>query len=403
MRIAFVHPRYPAAEGTGAVHDATQIVTGLADAGHEVAVYCPQAPADPVAHSGLTVHHLSGQSCHPHSDTRLDREVLARQDELANYDVVHAYPTSLLAAMGSLGSEEDVGAVLTLNSYRGVCAKNDLRHLDREACRQKSTTKCLNCLTRSSVGNGPSGSLYRAGSRLFSLRLVNRGEAQSDGVDAFQAVSPRVRDTYADFGFDRERISVVPNILDGRFEVDHASDFEEPFRLLYVGALRHRKGVDRLPAVLSRVRANANDAVELTIVGDGDLQDSLSSAVRDRGLTDGVDIVGRVAYEQLPAVYASHDLFVYPGRFEEPFGRVFLEALAAGTPVVSTAVGSVGEIVGEAGVLTEQHTAALADGIVSVLDRSTLEAMSAAAADRLDQYRRERVVRQFESLYETVR
>jgi hypothetical protein len=67
MQIAFIHPRFPSAEGTGATHSATQIVTGLADAGHDITVYCLEEPDKGAEISGLKLRHLSGHSKHPHT------------------------------------------------------------------------------------------------------------------------------------------------------------------------------------------------------------------------------------------------------------------------------------------------------------------------------------------------
>jgi glycosyltransferase involved in cell wall biosynthesis len=107
--------------------------------------------------------------------------------------------------------------------------------------------------------------------------------------------------------------------------------------------------------------------------------------------------------ERLPRVYADHDLVVYPGRWDEPFGRVFLEAMAAGTPVVSTDVGSVAEIVGDAGTVTGQSMSALADAVRSMLDERTLAQKSRVGKGRVDAYRSLEVIPQFETLYDRVR
>ncbi|AKH97427.1 glycosyl transferase family 1 [Halanaeroarchaeum sulfurireducens] len=60
MHIGFIHPSYPSAEGTGATHSATQIVYGLAEAGHNIDVYCP----DPLY---IFEHQLSTFSGHTYS------------------------------------------------------------------------------------------------------------------------------------------------------------------------------------------------------------------------------------------------------------------------------------------------------------------------------------------------
>lgn len=78
MHIAFIHPSFPSAEGTGATHSATQIVTGLSEAGHDIDVYCAAEPQPDDISSNLELYHLSGESRHPHTNTKLNREVRAR-------------------------------------------------------------------------------------------------------------------------------------------------------------------------------------------------------------------------------------------------------------------------------------------------------------------------------------
>jgi len=398
MRIAFVHPQYPSAEGTGATYDATQIVSGLADAGHEVCVYCTQDP-DESGDSRLELRHLDGHSRHPHTPTRQNRELLARRGELQEYDILHSYLMSHIPAVAEIGDDADVRTIVTLNAYGGVCPKNDLCYLDREACRSRSTAKCLHCIARTSNTGDDNGYLYEATGRLFRLRLVNRADRVCDRIDAFQAISPHVRDIYATFGYDPAKIHVVPNILDPQFDRDHETSFEPPYRLLYAGSLSYRKGVDRLPEILSQVSARMSRDVSLTIVGTGELETALREEVRDRGLTDRVEFAGWLPYEALPDTYASHDAFVYPGRWDEPFGRVFIEAMATGTPVVSTAVGSVAEILGEAGTVAEQDVDALVEAVLSALDPETLREQSTAGRNRHERYTATEVVPAFERLY----
>ena len=214
MRIAFVHPRYPTAEGTGATHSATQIVTGLAANGHDIRVYCPQLPEEPSETTDLDLHHLSGNSRHPHTNTRLNKEIVARFDELRDFDIVHSYLTPLLPSIARVGEDPDVKTAVTLNAYGGTCAKNDLRYLNEEQCQSKSNSKCLNCIARTGFENDDHGFLYRTTGKLFSLWLINRGESRLEHIDAFRAPSAHVRSNYVNFGYDRDKISVTPHPIE---------------------------------------------------------------------------------------------------------------------------------------------------------------------------------------------
>jgi len=221
MRIAFVHPRFPTAEGTGATHSATQIVTGLAASGHDIRVYCPQLPDGDADTTDLELRHLDGNSRHPHTNTRLNKEILARLDELREFDVVHSYLTPLLPSIARVGEAPDVRTAVTLNAYGGTCAKNDLLYRNRKQCHDKSTSKCLSCIARTEFENDDQGFVYGSASKLFSLRLINEGESRLEHVDAFRAPSAHVRSNYAEFGYDEDKISVIPHPVDDDFRVAH--------------------------------------------------------------------------------------------------------------------------------------------------------------------------------------
>ncbi|RNJ27092.1 glycosyltransferase family 4 protein [Halosegnis longus] len=401
MKIAFIHPRYPFSDGTGATYSATQIVRGLSAAGHDVCVYCPSEPDDRVQDSNLELRYLTGNSNHPHTMTRLNRELSSRKDEFYEFDIVHSYLMRLMPSVGKIGRETDTGTVVTLNAYGGVCAKNDLRYRDETQCERKSTSRCLNCILRSGRDTDTSY-LYETASQAFSLRLINRSEHVLQHINAYQALTSHVKNIYTDFGFDGNKIVEIPNILDKKFDIAHEGDFNRPFKLLYVGYLKQSKGVDRLPEIVSKINKNSENEFELTIVGDGELRQSIKQECSRRGLTDVVEFTGQIPNEELPAVYAKHDIFLYPGRWDEPFGRIFLEAMATGTPVVTTDTGSVTEIIGGAGIVTEQSITALVEAVISITDNSELQCRSEEGKKKVDDYKRISVIPQFENLYKSI-
>ncbi|HEX2173210.1 MAG TPA: glycosyltransferase family 1 protein, partial [Dehalococcoidia bacterium] len=72
--------------------------------------------------------------------------------------------------------------------------------------------------------------------------------------------------------------------------------------------------------------------------------------VRQSPATDRIRLIGRVAEEDKPALYAGADAFVFPSRYEG-FGLTVLEALACGTPVVCSNAASLPEVAGDAALL----------------------------------------------------
>lgn len=401
MRIAFIHPHFPTAEGTGATHTATQIVDGLTRTDHEVTVYCTETPNLPLGESNVEFRHLTGNSNHPHTDTRLNEEVIARLEEFGEYDVVHSYLMSLLPAIAKIGEATDAATVVTLNAYLGICPKNDLLYLNKTHCESSSLSKCLNCIGRTGFEDEEYGYLYRTASQLFKLRLVRSAARRLEHVDAFRAPSAHVRENYVQFGYDPSKVRVIPHPVDESFNVDHRSDFEEPYDLLYVGSLIERKGVRKLVPVLAALTESEYD-FRLTVVGTGGLESMVREQAREYGVDHLIDFAGFVPNSELPSVYARHDCFVYPGIWEEPLARVYLEALSTGTPIVTSEYGSIESIIGDGGVTTDGSIDGFRRTILKLVRGNRFEQLSRGGERKIREYDRERIVNALTDVYDDV-
>ena len=145
-----------------------------------------------------------------------------------------------------------------------------------------------------------------------------------------------------------------------------------PLRLLFVGRLVERKGVEVLVRALPRV-LEERDAV-LTVVGEGEREGAIRVAAREAGVEDRVELTGYVSREELSRRYASCDIFVLPAVVDrkgdtEGLGVVLLEALKHERPVVASRVGGIPDIVeeGRTGWLVPPgDAAALADRILEL-------------------------------------
>ncbi len=126
------------------------------------------------------------------------------------------------------------------------------------------------------------------------------------------------------------------------------SNPQDPLRLLFVGRLVERKGVEVLVRALARLR-HRRDA-ELVIVGSGNRVDSVRQTAALEGVTDYVHFRGFVTAERLAREYVKSDIFVLPAVVDsrgdtEGLGVVLLEALAYERPVVASRAGGIPDIV----------------------------------------------------------
>ena len=168
------------------------------------------------------------------------------------------------------------------------------------------------------------------------------------------------------FGIAPARIEVVYNAIDERFLRGHANDAERqvlaeryllshPF-LLYAGRISPHKNVVRIIEAFSALKAELEKeqlfpGLKLIIIGDelSKHPDLRRTVIRSRMQND-VRFMGFIPIEVLRIFYDSAKVFVFPSLYEG-FGLPPLEAMAHGTPVVTSNTSSLPEVVGKAAVL----------------------------------------------------
>lgn len=189
-----------------------------------------------------------------------------------------------------------------------------------------------------------------------------------DHVHASVCVSRRIRDDLMeDHRFNPALTSTVHNAVDPPAPSPRpCRKADQQLRLLSLGRIEDQaKGVLWLPEILARLPAE----VTLTIAGDGPDLERLQRAARP--LAERIAFVGRVAPAEIPALMASHDVFVAPSRFEG-FMITLAEAMTSGcVPVASRIRGVTDTVVddGVTGLLFPVGDVAAAAGAIEHLRR----------------------------------
>ncbi|MCC6131949.1 MAG: glycosyltransferase [Acidobacteria bacterium] len=175
-------------------------------------------------------------------------------------------------------------------------------------------------------------------------------------------------------------VAVSATLREGDFGcVQRLRPADAPFRILFVGYLRHEKGLDLLLETYRTVLLSRPDA-ELVVVGNQPLTDRKAEAqfLRGAGLLPGrarVELKGYVPFgTRLFQEYADADVLVLPSR-SEGTPRVLVEARAFGCPVVATNVGGVSSSVSDGidGLLVESgDVRGLVRSVLSVADQPEL-------------------------------
>jgi len=197
------------------------------------------------------------------------------------------------------------------------------------------------------------------------------------------------------------RVVVIPNGLE-LTQFQARTSHVPSRRVIMVANLRPEKGHDTLIDAAAIVLNRFPDA-RFDIVGDGTERDRLIAYAHAKGVAAAVSFLGHC--EDVPARLSAADVFVLPSE-SEAFPNAVLEAMAAGLPVVASAVGGILEVVrnGETGLLVPpRRPDALADAIGRLLSDATLQERLGSTGRGLveSRYSFSKMVAAFDALYLT--
>ncbi len=207
-----------------------------------------------------------------------------------------------------------------------------------------------------------------------------------------------------------EKIDVIYNAYDERFAIEPPEEdvvrVRERYQLhdefvLYAGNVKPHKNLERLIEAFYLVRKRGLDHLKLVLIGDEiSKYTALRRAVHRYQLHKYVRFLGYVPEETLAVMYRLAGVFVFPSLYEG-FGLPPLEAMASGTPVVTSNLSSLPEVAGDAAVLVDPYDPhAIAEGIYRVLTDETLRrTLRLKGVARAGQFSWEQSVRRIRQIY----
>jgi glycosyltransferase involved in cell wall biosynthesis len=210
-----------------------------------------------------------------------------------------------------------------------------------------------------------------------------------------------------------DKIDVIYNAYDERFGIEPLEEdvvrVAERYQLrdefvLYAGNVKPHKNLTRLIEAFHIVRKRGLDHLKLILIGDQiSRYAELRRAVHRHQLHKYVRFFGYVPEETLAVMYRLAGVFVFPSLYEG-FGLPPLEAMASGTPVVTSSVSSLPEVAGDAALLVDPYDpTAIADGIYKVLtDETVRRSMRQKGVARAQQFSWEDSVRRVRRIYDQV-
>ena len=192
------------------------------------------------------------------------------------------------------------------------------------------------------------GDLYALNTPIF--RILKRWTIKNSSC--LSVVSNAMKDFARDLCNDKQDIRVMPMGVDLKNTfIPVAGIARKNSRLIFVGRLVEKKGVINLIKAVNILRQSISD-IELLVVGDGPLRESLERETRNLKLEQHIHFMGAVAHEQLPEIYSSSTVAVVPSIIastgdQEGLGLVIVEALGCGCAVVASDLGAIRDVLDE--------------------------------------------------------
>lgn len=388
MRVLFVVHGFPPEAAGGTEIYASDLAQALWRRGHDITVLAREARTDQPEYrvrrdrSGeigvVRVNHTFREAAsfeQTYRNATIDAIAGLLLDE-ERPDVVHIHHLTCLST-GIVGecAARGIPVVLTLNDYWLLCHRGQLLDRDLARCAGPEPGRCAACAGLSASGT-PALHLAARGLRMIEQhapklladaqrRLVSRasrrivpGSAAGETARRFEhardvcagaarmlAPSKTLLERFERFGIPPSRMLVQQQGTDLRPFAGLIRQASGQLRLGFVGSLMASKAPHVL---LEAFAALPSDRVTLTVAGGvatyhGD--DSYGDFVRPLLAHPGVNWIGSVAHDRIPALLASLDVLVVPSVWIENSPFVIKEAFAAGLPVVASNLGGMAELV----------------------------------------------------------
>ena len=157
----------------------------------------------------------------------------------------------------------------------------------------------------------------------------------------------------------------------------------------FVGRMLPGKGLNVLAEALAKL---STDAWQLLVVGEGSERAGFEQQLAASGLLNRAQFTGAISFDLVPEYFKQLDLLVIPTqttkRIREQFGRVIVEAMASGIPVIGSTCGAIPEVIGDAGlVFPEGDAEALASALRQLLsDHALRDRLAQAGRKRVEQH-----------------
>ena len=329
MRILLVHNRYRSGTPSGENRVVDQEGEALTAQGHEVMRF--GRSSDEISQWSMAKKASLPARAIWSRETYRDLKAVLREH---HPEVVHVHNTFPLLSDAVLYACRDAGVpvVATMHNYRLACS-NGTFFRDGAVCHD-----CTRGLAVRAVVHGCYRGSHAATLPVALARGLHR-QAWRSLVSAYVFISASQRDLHQAVGLAPDRVFVRYNLIprQGRPRMERTPT------VVYAGRLHEVKGLHLLMAGWDRYRAESGEpGLNLIIAGGGPLEDEVAAWASTR---PSVEVTGTVSRDRCAELISHARAILLPAAWEEPFGLVAVEAMAAGVPPIAAGHGSFTELI----------------------------------------------------------
>ncbi len=249
----------------------------------------------------------------------------------------------------------------TIESYPTLCPKGDRIYKNEKECNKTCTLPLfLKCQNKSSEIGKTKNSWYLKYNPFFHIYLYSYYKRLNNSLKHCKLISIS---NYVSDLLNKQGLAstVIPNAINiGDFNKNSKTkEQNENIKILYLGSLTKFKGPQVLVKALEGLNYNCD------FYGKGILKSHLEKIISQSKIN--AKIHSPVSYNEIPQLYANADLVVFPSIWPEPFGRISIEAMAAGKVVIGSRIGGIKE------TINETHGVLVTPGDVNELREKIIE------------------------------
>jgi len=270
---------------------------------------------------------------------------LIKLDKKENFSLIHCFNINSIFGASQAKEKIKKPIIAHINSPVLFCPLGTLMK-DNKFCQERCSflkfSKCF--LKEGKVSKIKSKFLqYNPFFAFYVYFRFKRRKKALEKIDFFIAISNFMKNLLLREGISKEKVTVVPNPVELKKFLKLKPKKHKIPRILYLGNYEEFKGVKILLKALKEIKLK----YKANFYGSGSLEKEMKNFVKKNKLEDKIRINNKVNYEKIPYLYQEHDIVVFPSIIEEAFGRVVIESMAAGKPIIASKVGGVVDLVVE--------------------------------------------------------